>query len=410
MKHVQGIFFTGYITISVKGTYPEQFFEACRASGITVWDIKKINNEHCIGNIKRQAITQVEQLKENTYLQVSYIKEAGLPFLFQRLLKKRELIIAAVVSIILIFVLSNILWSISIKGVSTEVEEKIYDHLNSYGIHKGSWSFTLDSPSSIQQQLMNDIPELLWVGVHKQGTTYHLEGVEKVIVKEEEPNDPQHLVAAKKGVIKKMYVEKGLPLVEVNDYVEAGDILVSGIVNEEDLEEEADEDTEEKDAKEKIVVPSEGTVTATTWYEIDVSIPLDESHELLTGRQKNKYRLKIGDLQLPIWGFKDPPFKHIHQEDHDEPIRFLKWDLPISIVKTVLNEKMYNKKKRSLERAKELGIEQAKKELSLTLDEEAKIISQNVLHESLENDKVKLIIYVTVEENIAKAEPINQGD
>src|SRR5699024_2566414 len=116
----------------------------------------------------------------------------------------------------------------------------------------------------IQKMLVEDIPELLWVGVDQKGTTYFLEGVEKVIVEEEEAEGPRHLVATKKGVIKNMYVTEGIPQVSVNDYVEPGDILVSGIIN---GEEETGEDEDGENNKELEYVAAEGEITATTWYE-----------------------------------------------------------------------------------------------------------------------------------------------
>lgn len=63
--------------------------------------------------------------------------------------------------------------------------------------------FSIDQPNLIQQKLVEDVPELLWVGVNQRGTTYSLEGVEKLIVKEEEKQGPRNLIATKKGVIKK---------------------------------------------------------------------------------------------------------------------------------------------------------------------------------------------------------------
>ncbi len=57
--------------------------------------------------------------------------------------------------------------------------------------------FRIDTPSSIQQKLLNDVPELLWVGVERKGTSFHLEGVEKLIVKEEDSLEPQDLIAEK---------------------------------------------------------------------------------------------------------------------------------------------------------------------------------------------------------------------
>lgn len=51
-------------------------------------------------------------------------------------------------------------------------------------------------------------------------------------------------------------------------------------------------------------------------------------------------------------------------------------------------------------------MEQARSELLLKLGKDAKIMSEKVLHERMENGKVKMNIIFTVEENIARVQPI----
>jgi similar to stage IV sporulation protein len=329
--------------------------------------------------------------------------------LIKKITGKKEIVTGLVLAILLIFCLSNIIWDVKIKGVPKDIEKKIVKQLDIYGVHPGSWSLTLDPASIIQQKLVNDIPELLWVGVNKKGTTYFLEGVEKSIVKEKEVKGPRNLVATKKGVIQNMYVSKGLSKVQVNDYVEPGDILVSGEIDfaKEDEKEKEDEEKKKENIK---LVAAEGEVIAKTWYEVNVTIPLNANYEMLTGEHKKKYYVRFGNFKLPIWGFGKPDYQDVHKEVSDNPIRFLKWELPVHFGETVLNEMKFNKQERTKKEAIQIGLKQAENELQLRLGPEAKIISQKVLHETTESGKVKLTLYNAVEENIVKEEPINQGD
>lgn len=400
MKHIQGTFFTGYVTISITGKNPELFFQYCIDQGITVWDIKKESENVCKGNVKLSDIDILKDIKRRTSYKVTFLNKKGLPFLFKQFTRKKEVVLGLLLSVMLIFFLSNIIWEVRIIGVPKDIEEKISKQLTEYGIHQGAWTFTLDSPSEVQQQLVNDVPELLWVGVHQKGTSYVLEGVEKTIVKEEEVQGPRNLVATKKGVIQKMYVSKGLPKVQVNDYVEPGQVLVSG---------KLDFDDSEEDKKYELVA-AEGEIIAKTWYETEVTIPLEANHELLTGNRESKYHLSINEFELPVWGFSSPDFNEIHRERVEKDLYFLKWKLPVKIIETILSEKRYNKVERSKEEAIDVGIEQAKNELMLQLGPDAKIVSEKVLHETIENGKVKLILYMAVEENIVKEESIDQGD
>ncbi|GAB3795375.1 sporulation protein YqfD [Virgibacillus kimchii] len=405
MKQIQGSFFTGYVTISVRGNQPELFFQLCARNGVTVWNIKKTAADQCKGNVKLQDVKTLKHLRKNTNYKIRFIQKKGVPIYASRFLKRKELLTAGVLSILLILFLSNIIWEVKVTGVPKDIEEKITKQLDSYGVHSGAWKFSIDSPKAIQKKLVEDVPELLWVGVDQKGTTYNLEGVEKVIVEEEEVDGPRHLVATKKGVIKNLYVTEGIPQVSVNDYVEPGDILVSGIINEERKEDEDEENDEEPE-----YVAADGEVTATTWYEAEVTIPLQSNLEVLTGNQEKKYYLRLGNKQFPVWGFSEPDYQAIHREADERPIHFMKWELPISFVEMSLNEMLYEEEERTEEEAVRIGIEQAKNELALQLGQKAEIISEKVLHESTDSGKVKVNLYINAEEDIAKVQPIEQGD
>jgi similar to stage IV sporulation protein len=405
MKHIQGAYLKGYVTVLVKGNMPELFFQKCNGKGIAVWNVKKVAADACEGNIKLRDIKYMKALRRQTSYKLTFTHKKGSPFLLARLLGNKQLLIGLILSIMLIIFLSNIIWEVKITGVPKDIEEKISKQLNEYGIHSGSWVFSLDSPGEIQQKLVYDIPELLWVGVDQKGTTYYLEGVEKTIVKKGKIKGPQNLVATKKGVIKKMYVTKGLPMVEINDYVEPGDILVSGVIDESLKDDNKDT---EKDDSHVDYVAAEGDITATTWYEVTVTVPMHTSKETLTGNREKKYDIRFGKVRLPIWGFGTPEYAAIHRESNEKPIRFVKWDLPVRIVSTTLSEKVYNKEVRTKRDAIAVGMKQAKQELQLELGPEAVILSEKILHETSGHGKVKLNLYLSVEEDIIEAQPIKK--
>lgn len=407
MKHIQTSYLTGYVTILVEGPQPELFFQACIEEGIVIWNIKKVTDQTCEGNIKNKDIKVIKKVRRKTKYKIKFINKKGYPFLYKQLIKRKEIILSILLSFMLILFLANTLWKVTITGVSKEMEEKINEQLMNYGVHAGSLIFLLDSPNTIQQKLTNDLPELLWVGVHKKGTTFYLEGVEKTIVKKEEIIEPRHLVATKKGVIKSIFVSEGFPMVSVNDFVEAGDILVSGIIHNENVSSEQDDEESGRLTKK---VAAQARITAQTWYNISISIPLKIKQELLTGNQVKKSYLKWGKVQLPIWGFKTPKYENVKQETHTKPLYLLKWKLPISKVETSLSEKVDYERVQTKDEAIENGIKQAKHDLLIKLGPEAKIISEKILHETIENGKVNLTLYITVEEDIIKAEPLPQGD
>lgn len=401
MKGIQGSFFSGYVRISIKGESPEKFFQVCNNHNIFVWNIKRESKTKCSGNIKLKDVDLVKQMNRPYRFKVKFTHKKGIPFVINKFFYKKELFTSLILSCLLIVLLSNIVWKIEVSGVPKELEEKINEQLIEYGIHPGALTFNLESPGDIQRQLESDVDDLLWVGVQKKGTTYVLEGVEKVVVEKEKVEGPRNLIASKKGIIKKLYISKGQPLVSVHDYVEPGDVLVSG-----DLREASPDEKDEKSKKEPIYVAADGEIIADTWYEMDVTVPLISKKEKLTGNSSQSYFLKLNKFNLPIWGFKTPDYKHKKVESKLNPIHFLKWELPISFFNVNIFEKEVLTKKRAEKEAVKLGIEQAKYELRRELGSEATIKSDKILHEAIENGKVRIKLHLSVEENIVQEESI----
>src|SRR5690625_324539 len=133
MKHIQGMKVTGYVTIMVKGEEPELFFQKLTNQGISAWEIHKINESTCTGNIALNDIKYMKQIRRKTNYKITFIQRKGAPFLIKRYLKKREILLSLLLSIGFILILSNIVWDIQIRGVTKDVEEKIVKQLNSYG-------------------------------------------------------------------------------------------------------------------------------------------------------------------------------------------------------------------------------------------------------------------------------------
>lgn len=106
-------------------------------------------------------------------------------------------------------------------------------------------------------------------------------------------------------------------MVSVNDYVVPGEILVSGNLN----TEEGEDNTDAEEPSDKPVA-AEADVVANTWYEVQVTVPLQYQAEEITGDQKKKHYLRFGDVQLPFWGFKNPDFIHSQEEQREQPIHF----------------------------------------------------------------------------------------
>jgi len=166
----------------------------------------------------------------------------------------------------------------------------------------------------------------------------------------------------------------------------------------------------ENEEEQTELVAAEGDVMAITWYKAEVTVPLVMESEILTGNVKSSYHFKIGKFTLPLWPWREEGFTNELKESEETQLRILRWELPMQFIEKSKLETMSKQTESTREEAVQRGVLQAKEDLLLELGKDARILSEKVLHETIEHGKVNLSLYITVEENIATDDPINQGD
>lgn len=395
MKNHWVTFFEGTIHVKVEGKGVERFINQLTRSKLTIWNVKRQGTSAITFYIRLQDMNKLRHQVRSYDCRISFLSGQGAPFLWKRTLKNAGFFIGFFLFFVVITLLSNIVWGINIKGASPQIEHQIRKELNRIGVDVGKLQFFIDDEETIQRKLEDRIPNITWVGVKLSGTTYHFQVVEKNNPTPPDKFSPQDLVASKKAVIVDMFVENGQKVVNINQYVNKGQILVSGIIG------------NEHNSK---MVAAIGKVLGKTWYKTDVQMPLQSDFQVYTGSEKRKYSLQIGNMQIPLWGFGKIKYKSYDNEEEGHKIKFLKWTLPIKYKETTVREKEKAKRDYSEKEAINAAKEIARSDLKSQIPSDAKIVDEYVLHQKVENGKVNLSIYFQVIENIAVAKPITQGD
>ncbi|MCA1318895.1 sporulation protein YqfD [Bacillus tianshenii] len=395
MKNQWMNFFSGSVKIIIHGRGVERFLNDCTRNGIQIWQVKKMGAEAYTCYILLKDVRTIRRLIKYQECKFRFLTRRGLPFLLQYSFRNSGIIAGIVLCLVTIFLLSNMVWSIEIKGANPATEHKIMQELDRLGVKKGKLQFFIKDVESIQRDLTDTISELTWIGVVLNGTSYHFEVVEKNEPEKIESLSPRNLVATKKAVVVNMFVEKGQPKVERNDHVQKGQLLISGIIG--------------KEGNEKSIAAI-GEVLGETWYQSEVKIPMKTILPVFTGEVYKKHYVKIGSVNIPIWGFFEPEYKQKKEYEAERPAYFFKWKLPISYVGKTIHESEMVERIFDEEEAVEEALVIGKKDLKKNLPEDATIIGEKVLHHETENGKVKVSIHYQVIENIVKIEPIIQGD
>ncbi|WP_338451574.1 sporulation protein YqfD [Niallia oryzisoli] len=395
MKNRWIIFFSGIITVKISGKGLERLLNTLIRNGLFIWQVRRQGVESITFKMKLSDVKEFRKYIRGSGCKVTFYKREGFPFLLKRLLHNSGFLAGSILFVLVILLLSNMIWGIQVKGADPATEYKIHKELDKMGVKVGKLQFFVDNVESIQRQLTDNVEEITWVGVELQGTTYHLQVVEKNEPKQPEYLSPQNLVANKKAVIVDMFVEEGQAVVDIHDSVEEGQLLVSGLIGKEG---------------QNVQVPAKGKVWGETWYRSDVELPLKSTFQVFNGNEKRKYYLKIADFRIPIWGFGKIEYKEYETESNEKAIQFLKWKLPLSFINETHRDKEVETRIYSKEEAFQVAKEMAKLDIKNRLSEDSKIKGEKILHQSLDNGKVSLSIHFQIIENIAEGQPIIQGE
>lgn len=388
-------FISGYVKAEVKGKYTELFLDRCIQNNISIWIVKRVDDQTLSCYFFLKDISKIRVLLRRTGCRLHFKQRHGLPFFIKKINSRKGFVFGLMISLLIIFFFSNMIWSIQINGASAELEHNVKQTLNQIGVKKGAFILSLPGEQEIQQAVTEEIDNLTWIGVKRLGTRYSFEVVEKTFPKEQEALNPRHLIAKKKAVIHKVFAEQGQAMVKEKEYVRKGDILISGLVGEGDNQK---------------VVPAKGKVLGEVWYLSKASVPLKSTIVTNTGNIQTKYFFNISKFTVPIWGFKKESFSEKETLVDEKPIYFLKWQLPISFMKKKILEVETKERVLSEKQAKDIAIQMTEKDIIREVPLDAEIKGKKILQEKVDNGKVNVTIHYQVIEEITTEQPIIRGD
>ncbi|UOY94051.1 sporulation protein YqfD [Ectobacillus sp. JY-23] len=395
MKNQWMTFFFGHVKVRLAGRGVERFLNECVRKGMHVWDVRRVGEDMLTFRIYVKDVKALRPIFRKYECDLTFVERGGLPFLQKRTFRNAGFTLGLLGFFSILLLLSNMVWNVEIKGAKPDTAYIIEKELQKMGVTRGKLQFQVPNVEQIQWQLTNNVGSITWVGVELRGTTYHLQVVEKNEPEQEKVLPPQNLVARKKAIVQKMFVEHGKTMVQLYDHVEPGQLLVSGMYGPEN---------------QPTVTAAEGVVFGETWYDSVAEIPLKTSFQVYTGEFFHKHYLKIGNFKIKIWGFEKNKYKQYKEETITHPLHFLKWELPFGYEKVIVREEEGAIRQYSEKEALTVGVEMARGELKKKLESNAIILGEKVLQKQIENGTLKLKLYFKVIENIAVAQPITESN
>lgn len=329
------------------------------------------------------------------------VKKRGLPFLWRQIMRRKFFIFGVIVFIFLLYAMSSFIWRVEVLGTEKIPREQVMEILQKEGIYSGQLKMKIPQHEQLKQRMLEKLPQATWVGIQVEGTRVVITVVEKKgIDQEAEPQKtgPVDLVAKKDAMIIDMSVERGNPLVEVNDMVKQGQVLVSGFYG--------DPNTPESGK----VVGAKGIVLGEAWYDSEVVVPLHHERKVYTGNRTSATVPFIASWMIRNPWKENRPYKEFEINPVVHSLQIGQFQLPVGWIKEEYLETQVHKENLTIAKAEELGIRRARAEVLQTLGPKGRILEENILQRTIKNGKVYLKINFDVVENIAVSKPFLQGE
>lgn len=380
---------SGYVNIKVEGFFVERFINMCLAQDIFLWNIKNENNVLVKLKISVADFKKIKKIAKKTKSKVKIETKVGLPFFLYHYRKRKIFLILACIVFLLIFILTRFVWNIEITGTKNISVEELRAVLKEEGIKEGILKNSIET-----EEVINTIrlkrEDIAWIGIKIKGTNVIVEVVEAK-EKPEVIDETKicNIVAKKSATISKIIVQNGTARVSVGDAVNAGDLLVEGVM--------------EGQYTGTRQVNAEATIYGKISYEKSKKESLIQEIEKSTGKEEKKIEINLNNFKI-ILPKGVSKFENYDTIKTNKKLKlFSNFYLPISFTEI----KFVEKQKEYKTYTEEELILKLKKELEDELKKEYSLSEENIeelLETDVQNGSVEVKVTYIVQEEIGTKE------
>lgn len=375
------------IKINVKGKNIERFVYRLIENNIELLEINKINYKEIELKIYKKDYKKIQKIK--TIYKIKIIEVYGLLKIKQIFEKNKIFIGSLIMGIILLIILSNFIFKVEVIHTNSELRNLVLQSLSEYGIEKFHLKKDYDELNEIKKKILTKYSDKIeWLEINEYGTKYEIRLEERKINKIKEKNNYQNIIAKKSAIIKSISADKGEIIKQVNDYVNKGDVVISGSIY---LNDEI-----------KDIVRAEGQIYGEVWYKTIVEYPLYYRENKYTNNKKNIFVIKFLNKNIEL------SFDHFLNKEIQEKEIVSNQLLPIKLVYQNQQEIVKIKKDYTQPEAIKKANEIAKEKIESKLNDKEYIISQKNLKINTKGSKIIVESFFAVNENITDYEEIGE--
>lgn len=220
-------FLLGYVEFTCEGGFSERFVNLCFANGIRLWDVRSSGGVTS-AKASLSAFKKIDIPAEKSGMTVYEKYRRGLPVIIYNNRSRAVFLVSSVLTCALVFILSSMIWSVTVSGGESYTDKQIIDIFASYGVKPGVFADNIDV-DYVQDSVVESNPDIIWCSVNIVGSRAFIEIRESVKTPDMHTDDnPSNIVAPCDGVLTRLEVYSGEGVVSVGSAVLKGQLLISG--------------------------------------------------------------------------------------------------------------------------------------------------------------------------------------
>ncbi len=350
------------------------FINFINQNNINVYDIK-VNNNYILCYINNNDLDIL-----NKYYIIDVIKNYSFNYILNYIKNNIIKLLFILFGIIIFIILSNVIVDVKIDSNNTLLVNELSKSLDKYSIKRLSFKKNYIELNNIKNIIKEEFKDKIeWIEINNIGMTYNISFEVRKNKLIDSNNNLCDIVAFTSGTVSKIISSKGVVLTKVNKSVNEGDILISGHIMLNDIDKES--------------VCASGKVYAERWYSVSIEVP----KKYLKKEYTNHFKYNL-----------------LYEDNNEYKIfksRYKNYDTDKKEIISILGRKLYLLKEYEYKLNEyEYDEESLNKKiddlifekLELSLNDEEKIISKNILKKDENDSKIEVDIFVIVEKLISK--------
>lgn len=276
----------GTLQFTAAGPYPERFLNLCSGGGVGLWNTHRTAEgvTACCAQCHR---SRLEYYAQKSGCRLETVRCTGMKSTARRYRRRTGLWVGAALLAAGLLVMGRFVWRVEIRGTEQLDPAVITAALAEYGVHPGVLAGKIDA-RTVERRMQIRFAEIAWITVNVEGsrvTAILEEAVPPPAVVED--GIPTNLIAGETGFITRVEVQNGNAVVKPGDSVLAGDLLVSGIMD--------------NKMGESRLAHARGRVYAQVRERLEIFVPYEQRDYLLAGVARRRY-LTVFGVEIPLQG------------------------------------------------------------------------------------------------------------